>query len=115
MQLKRVDFWQKIRDIKVENLIFIDESGVNLAMLRLYARALKGKRARGKKPQKRGKNISIISALSLEKVLASSNIYGSVDGTTFEAFIVTKLVPELLENRPLAKVFCDIIEYYFFV
>jgi hypothetical protein len=51
-------------------LIFIDESGVNLAMLRLYARSLKGKRARGVKPQKRGKNISIISALSLEKVLA---------------------------------------------
>jgi transposase len=98
IQLKRVEFWQKIRDIKVENLIFIDESGFNLAMLRLYARALKGKRARGKKPQKRGKNISIISALSLEKVLASSNVYGSVDGTTFEAFIVTKLVPELWEN-----------------
>ncbi|CCQ70901.1 (R)-citramalate synthase [Crocosphaera watsonii WH 0402] len=113
MQLKRVDYWQKIKDIKIDNLIFIDESGVNLAMIRLYARALKGKRARGKKPQKRGKNISIISALSLEKVLASSNIYGSVDGTTFEAFIVTKLVPELWENRPLAKVFCDIIEYYF--
>ncbi len=67
-------------------------------MLRLYARALKGKRARGGKPQKRGKNVSIISALSLEKVLASSNIYGSVDGTTFEAFIVKKLVPQLWEN-----------------
>ena len=82
----------------MEDLIFIDESGVNLAMLRLYARALKGKRARGEKPQKRGKNISIISALSLEKVLASSNIYGSVDGATFEAFIVKKLVPQLWEN-----------------
>mgnify|MGYP006224262593 FL=1 len=67
-------------------------------MVRLYARALKGKRARGTKPQKRGKNISIISALSIEKVLASSNIYGSVDGTIFEAFIVKKLVPELWEN-----------------
>ncbi|MGK7955133.1 MAG: IS630 family transposase [Crocosphaera sp.] len=98
VQLKRVDFWKKIRDIKVEDLIFIDESGVNLAMVRLYARALKGKRARGVKPQKRGKNISIISALSLEKVLTSSNIYGAVDGTTFEAFIVKKLVPELWEN-----------------
>ncbi|MDJ0583191.1 IS630 family transposase [Crocosphaera sp.] len=98
VQLKRVEFWKQIRDIKVEDLIFIDESGVNLAMLRLYARALKGKRARGEKPQKRGKNISIISALSIEKVLASSNIYGSVDGTTFEAFIVKKLVPELWEN-----------------
>ena len=67
-------------------------------MLRLYARALKGKRARGKKPQKRGKNISIISALSLEKVLASCNIYGSVDGVTFEAFIVKQLVPQLWSN-----------------
>ncbi len=64
-------------------------------MVRLYARALKGKRARGVKPQKRGKNISLISALSLKKVLASSNIYGSVDGVTFEAFIVKKLVTQL--------------------
>ena len=79
-------------------MIFIDESGVNLALLRLYARALKGKRARGKRPQKRGKNISIISALSLEKVGASRNIYGSVDGVTFEAFIVKELVPKLWKN-----------------
>ncbi len=67
-------------------------------MVRLYARALTGKRARGVKPQKRGQNISIITALSFEKVLTSTNIYGSVDGTTFEAFIVKKLVPELWEN-----------------
>ncbi|WP_157861315.1 IS630 family transposase [Rippkaea orientalis] len=98
VQLKRVEFWKKIRDIKVEDLIFIDESGVNLAMVRLYARALKGKRARGVKPLHRGQSISIISALSLEKVLASSNIYGSVDGLTFEAFIVKQLVPQLWEN-----------------
>lgn len=98
VQQKRFDFWQKVREVRVEDLIFIDESGVNLALLRLYARALKGKRARGKKPQKRGKNISIITALSLEKVIASSNIYGSVDGITFEAFILKKLVPELWEN-----------------
>ncbi|EAZ88372.1 transposase [Crocosphaera chwakensis CCY0110] len=67
-------------------------------MIRLYARALKGKRARGFKPQKRGKNISIISALSLKKVVASANIYGSVDGITFEAFIVKKLVPQLWKD-----------------
>ena len=35
IQVKRVDFWEKIREIRVEDLIFIDESGVNLAMLRL--------------------------------------------------------------------------------
>jgi hypothetical protein len=35
VQQKRVEFWEKIREIRVEDLIFIDESGVNLAMLRL--------------------------------------------------------------------------------
>jgi transposase len=75
-------------------LIFIDESGVNLAMVRLYGRALRGKRARGEKPQKRGKNVSIIGALGLEKVLAKAVIYGGVDGATFEGFI-SKLVPKL--------------------
>ncbi|WP_156922830.1 IS630 family transposase [Crocosphaera subtropica] len=92
---KRVEYWKVIRGIRVENLVFIDESGVNLAMLRLYARSLKGTRARGEKPQKRGHNISIIGALSLEKILAFANIYGSVNGVTFEAFIVTELVPKL--------------------
>ena len=98
VQEQRVEFWSKIRDIRVENLVFIDESGVNLAMLRLYARALKGKRARGEKPQKRGKNVSLIAALSVQELIASVNIYGAVDGATFEAFIVQKLIPKLWKD-----------------
>lgn len=95
---QRVKFWSKIRDVRVEDLIFLDESGVNLAMVRLYARALKGKRARGEKPQKRGRNISLIAALSIREVVASINIYGAVDGVTFEAFVVQELIPKLWEN-----------------
>ena len=95
---KRVKYWEKIKNLKAEDLIFIDESGINLAMVRLYARALKGQRARGEKPLKRGKNISIIGALSLSKLLASINIYGSVDAVTFEGFIRIKLVPKLWKN-----------------
>lgn len=82
----------------MEDLIFIDESGVNLALVRLYGRALKGERARGKKPQKRGENMSMITALSKEQVVASRNIYGSVNRVTFEAFIAKDLVPKLWEN-----------------
>lgn len=64
-------------------------------MVRLYARALKGQRARGEKPQKRGKNISLIAALSVKEVVASVNIYGAVDGVTFEAFVKQKLIPKI--------------------
>jgi transposase len=98
IQQKRVEFREQVREIPEKDLIFIDESGVNLAMIRLYARAIIGQRARGTKPQKRGRNISLLTALSLEKVVASSNIYGAVDGVTFEAFIAKELVPKLWEN-----------------
>ena len=64
-------------------------------MMRIYARALRGHRARGSKPQKRGKNISLLTALSLDKIIASSNIYGAVNQVTFEAFIANKLIPKL--------------------
>ena len=65
------------------------------ALVQLYARSLKGERARGEKPQKRGKNVSMLTALSLKEIVTSMNIYGAVDGLTFEAFIIRKLVPKL--------------------
>jgi transposase len=82
----------------VEDLIFVDEAGVNLALIRLYARALRGQRARGTRPQKRGKNVSMIAAISLKEIVASVNILGAADGLTFEAFVIQKLVPQLWQG-----------------
>lgn len=95
MQKLRVEYWQKIIGVQEEDLVFIDEAGVNLALVRLDARAVKGKRARGVRPQKRGKNVSMIGAVALKGIVASVNIYGSSDGVTFEAFVLNKLVPQL--------------------
>ena len=38
MQKLRLDFWKQIREIPVEDLVFLDEAGVNLALIRLSAR-----------------------------------------------------------------------------
>ena len=46
----------------------------------------------------RGRNISIISAISLEKVVASVNIYGAVDAVTFEGFILKEVLPKIKEG-----------------
>lgn len=95
MQLLRYEFWEKIRHIKVEDLIFIDESGVNIAMVRMFARAKRGQRARAAKPSKRGKNVSIIGAISVKEVVTSINLLGGIDNLTFTAFIHQKLLPLL--------------------
>ncbi len=54
LQLLRQEYWEEIRDIRAEDLVFIDETGVNLMMVRLYTRALKGERATGERPDQPG-------------------------------------------------------------
>jgi transposase len=78
-----------------KDLLFIDESGVNLSMVRLLARSPKGQRAYSTRPQKRGKNVSLISAIGLKGLMAQVSLLGATDGLTFEAFVARKLVPKL--------------------
>lgn len=47
------------------------------------------------KPNRRGKNVLILGAISVKEVLTSVNLLGGIDGITFEAFIIRKLVPKL--------------------
>lgn len=84
-----------MQGILAKDLIFIDESGINLALTRLYGRAPRGKRAHGKRPQKRGKNVSLIGAIGLKGLMTQVSLLGATDGLSFEAFISQHLVPKL--------------------
>lgn len=86
---------QQVTSLEVENLVFVDEAGVNLGMTRQFGRALSGHRAYGTRPQQRGKNVSLIGAISLTGVVASTAILGATDSLTFEAFICQRLLPNL--------------------
>ena len=80
MQQQRVEFWQLVQGILAQDLIFIDESGVNLSLVRLFARSPTGQRAYGSRPQKRGKNVSLISAIALKGVITQVSLLGATDG-----------------------------------
>jgi transposase len=84
-----------VRDLPLADLVFLDESGINLAMVRTMARSKKGERAYGEKPSSQGTNVSVISAITVNGVLAQWSALGSVNGVTFEAFISSVLVPKL--------------------
>lgn len=45
VQNLRRQYWYTIGEVKLSDLVFIDETGANLAMTRRYGRAEKGKRA----------------------------------------------------------------------
>jgi len=77
-------------------------------MVRLYARSLKGSRTQGEKPNKRGRNVSIIGSISVNEVLTSINLIGTTDRITFKAFIIRKLVPKLGKGAGVVMDNCTI-------
>jgi len=81
--------------VEPKNLVFVDESGANLSFCRLWARAPRGLRAYGSTPQNWGENITILSALSLQGMIASMIVPGSTDSDVFLAYVEEVLVPEL--------------------
>ena len=61
----------EISKVPIKDLIFIDDSGANLQMCPRYGRAYGGERATLSAPYQRGSQITMISAISLEKVEAA--------------------------------------------
>jgi hypothetical protein len=82
-------------------LVFVDESGFHTSMTRLRARAPKGKRAYGKVPENRGKNTTLIAAITLEGAMGESmSVEGATDSYAFEASkSSTSLPPLFLKGR----------------
>lgn len=94
----RYEFRHWLLSVDPRNLVFVDESGVNLGMARLFARAMRGQRAVGHKPRNTGENVSLLGALSLDGLIASMSVKGSVDTNVFLTYLSQVLLPELWEG-----------------
>lgn len=79
----------------MEDLVFIDESGVTTNMVRRFARALGGRRAVGRAPAGRYEKLTLLGAIAMSGLLALMTIPAATDGAVFLAFIQQVLVPEL--------------------
>ena len=107
----RSEYWEKVKHVKPENLVFLDEMGVLLGLTRTNARSPHGTRAYDFKPFYRGAKVTVIGAVSLKQVLAVMTLNGSMDGNAFEVFIKECLVPQLwsgavvvMDNVPAHKI-----------
>jgi transposase len=80
-------------------LIFLDESGSNIALTRLYARAPRGERARGSIPRNRRKNVTLLASLSLSGIGETMIIEGSASAQVFEIYIEQVLAPSLQKGQ----------------
>lgn len=76
-------------------MIFVDETWAKTNLTRLRGRAPIGERLIAKVPHGHWKTTTLIAALGVEGVRASTVVDGPVDGEVFEAFVEQVLVPEL--------------------
>lgn len=94
----RHEYWELIRTFDLDDLVFIDESGVNIAMTRMYGRSKKGERTHGSCPDKRGKNVTMISAIALRGIVGGLTFKGGNDKNAFLTYVNKVLVPNLWEG-----------------
>ena len=95
MKVLRAAWPEQTAGIKPEDFVFIDESGVNRAMTRRYARSLCGTRAFGSAPRNWGDNVSILGALCLRGTLEPMCVNGATDGRVFLTYLKNVLLPQL--------------------
>ena len=91
----RYEFRHWLDTIDIKNPVFIDETGVNMAMTRHYGRGENGVRVYDDRPVNKGKNITLIGAMSDEGLIASMTFPGSLNSDSFLVFIEQILLIQL--------------------
>jgi len=76
-----------VAELDLRRCKFIDESGVNISMTRLYGRAPRGERAVGSAPQNYGENVTMLGSLSASGLEALMTVNGATDSLVFRAYV----------------------------
>lgn len=82
----------------IKNLVFLDESGVNTNMTRLYARALGGERAVDSAPVNTPTGTTILSSIRVNGATAYTTYSGGTTAEKFAEYLTSTLIPTLDKN-----------------
>ena len=81
--------------IEARRLVFVDECGANICLVPLYAWSRRGERAPAKAPRNWGKNVTLLSSMSLYGMGPSLAVEGATTREVFEAYLEGVLAPTL--------------------
>jgi transposase len=98
-EAKRAAWREQTRDIDPARFVWVDETGSHLGMTRRSSRAPRGQRAYGTAPGSRGKNRTLITALTLAGVGPGLLLDEAIDRETFDGYIIHRLVPTLTPGQ----------------
>jgi transposase len=92
---QRTRFKKKVASLEVERFKFLDESGVNLSLTRLYGRAAPVQRVVDSAPQPSGPQTTTLAVIGLSGITAPLAVPGAANGNIFYGYIEQCVVPTL--------------------
>ncbi len=101
MKAAREVWFENFVDLKVDQLVFLDEFGASTTMQRTHGRAAPGERVVTKVPHGHWKTISSIAAMTTRGSIASASFDGSTDTESFLTFVREELAPMLVPGQVL--------------
>ncbi|NES25766.1 MAG: IS630 family transposase [Symploca sp. SIO3E6] len=91
----RIAFLKKLSRYRAEDLIYMDESGIDSNETLPYGWSKKGQRFHSSRPGKRRERLSIVGALCQDKLLAPMVYQGYCTAKVIEAWLGHFLLPQL--------------------
>lgn len=79
-------------------LVFVDETGTNTKMVRLYGRAPKGRRVLGKQPWGHWKTTTFVAGLRVGEISAPFVLDGPMNRDAFKTYVEQVLAPTLAQG-----------------
>ena len=96
----RKEYQKALTEIDKAKIIYLDESGFDMNMKKEFGWSLRGKRLLGEKSgNRKGRRVTVISALKDKKLLAPMYFEGSTNTEVFNTWIEKYLMPELKLNQ----------------
>ncbi len=81
--------------LEASRFVFVDEMGTNTSLSPLYGWSRVGERLRVKAPKNWGKNVTLLSSMSMEGMGPSVAVEGATTRAVFEAYVQQALAPSL--------------------
>jgi len=92
---KRRVFQKEVAALDVTRFKFLDESGINLSLTRLYGRAAPDQRVVDSTPQPSGPQTTTLAVIGWTGITAPLILSGAVNGSVFYGYIQQCVVPTL--------------------
>jgi transposase len=95
----RDGWFEQFADVRISQLVLIDEFGATTDMTRTHGRAPRGQRVVARVPHGHWKTVSTIAAMTVRGIVASASFDDATDTELFVTFVREALAPMLKKGQ----------------